>query len=186
MKTMSVVPRFGSLAIGLTLAAMLGACGSNPMGPPPPPTTTLPPTPAASITASGAGVLVVHPSLDSRLAFALETPVRIAETTGGTADWNFARMQLFRKGSEIERYELGADIIDRAGFKRVVANSNKIYTIAFRMNHDDFDDILMTLGFSDLKDGRQFTAEVPLSSFAGVDGSPVPLSLPGGGVVRPD
>ena len=82
----------------------------------------------------------------------------ITETAGGTADWNFgARIQLFRRGQEIERYELGADVIERAGYKKIAARSNQLYTIAFRFNNDDFEDGAVTLGFSDLKDGRQFT-----------------------------
>ncbi len=95
-------------------------------------------------------------------------------------------MQTFRKGTEIERYELGADVIDRAGFKRVAANSNKTYSVVFRTNQDAFDDIIMTLGFSDLKDGRQFTTQIPFNSFSGVDVSIVPLSIPSHRVVRPD
>jgi hypothetical protein len=179
------IRRVGPLAYSIALVAMLSACGGGPVTPP----TTLPtppPTPASTIAAAGAGLLVIHPSLDSRLTFAFESPIRITESTGGTADWNFARMEMFRKGTKIEVYELGADVIDRAGFKRVAANSNKTYTVAFRTNQDDFDDIIMTLGFSDLKDGRQFTVQVPLSSFAGVDISIIPLSVPDHGVVRPD
>jgi hypothetical protein len=185
MKRTCAVVRVGPLAYSIALVAMLSACGGTP--PTAPPTVPPPPpTPASTIAAAGAGLLVIHPSLDSRLTFAFESPIRITESTGGTADWNFARMEMFRKGAKIEVYELGADVIDKAGFKRVAANSNKTYTVAFRTNQDDFDDIIMTLGFSDLKDGRQFTVQVPLSSFTGVDISIIPLSVPDHGVVRPD
>jgi hypothetical protein len=131
-----------------------------------------------AITARGAGLLVIHPSADSRFFFAFETPIRITETAGGTADWNFARMQMFRKGAEIERFEIGADVIDRAGFKRIAANSNRAFSVAFRTNQDDFDDIIITLGFSDLKDARQFTAMFDLGTLDGVDISIIPLSIP--------
>ncbi len=186
MKWKSAVLRVGPLAPALALAAMLWACGGSDHVVNVPPPTTLPPTPAVTIAATGAGLLVIHPSLDSRFAFAFETPIRITETTGGTADWNFARMQMFRKGAEIERYELGADVIDKAGFKRIAANSNKTYSVAFRTNQDNFDDIIMTLGFSDLKDGRQFTVQIPLSGFSGVDISIIPLSIPSHRVTRLD
>ena len=176
MMNCQAVARQGRLLGGLALAATLGACGGGGTTNPPP--VTQPPVPAVAITSRGAGLLVIHPSADSRFFFAFETPIRITETAGGTADWNFARMQMFRKGAEIERFELGADVIDRAGFKRVTANSNKVYTILFRTNQDDFDDIVLTLGFSDLKDGRQFTATVEGATFDGVDISIIPMSLP--------
>jgi len=184
MKRTFGVLRVGPPALGIALTAMLWACGgSTPSAPTTPPLTT-PPTPAVTIAATGAGLLVVHPSLDSRFEFALEAPIRLTESAGGTADWNFARMEMFRKGAKIEVYELGADVIDKAGFKRVAANSNNTYRVVFRTNQDDFDDIVMTMGFSDLKDGRQFTAQI--NGFPGVDISIIPLSIPGGGVVRPD
>jgi hypothetical protein len=127
--------------------------------------------------------MVIHPSLDSRYVFALETPIRITETAGGTADWNFARIQLLRKGQEVERYELGADVIERAGYKRIAARSNQLYTIAFRFNNEDFDDGAVTLGFSDLKDGRQFTVAAA-DNWADVTISLTALSVPAQGTVR--
>jgi hypothetical protein len=84
-------PRGLAVRTSIAAAALgaLVACGGDKVMNPPPPTP--PPTPAATITAVGAGALVVHPSLDTRFGAALETPIRISETTGGTADWNFAR-----------------------------------------------------------------------------------------------
>ena len=127
--------------------------------------------------------MVIHPSLDPRLFYALETPIRITETAGGTADWNFARIQLFRNGQETDRYELGADVIERAGYKRVAARSNQLYTVVFRFNDDSFDDGTVTLGFSDLKDGRQFTV-ANIDGWADVTISLAPLMVPPGGTVR--
>jgi hypothetical protein len=63
-------------------------------------------------------------------AAALETPLRLIESTGGTADWNFARFQLFLNGREIERNEIGSDAIRAGGFGRVGANSNRVVTAA--------------------------------------------------------
>ena len=166
------------MAIGtLALLACLSACGGD-GGPVTPPPVTVPATPAATITAVGAGALVIHPSLDSRFAFALATPMRLTETAGGTADWNFARFQTFLAGREVERNEIGSDVIRAAGFGRVAASSNQVVTAVFRMNSDDFDRIDITLGFGDLKDARQFTVAVPGTTFTGVNISLVPLFAP--------
>lgn len=173
----------GRTGPALTLAVALGACGggggvTNPPLPPPPP------TPAAAITAVGAGALVIHPSLDSRFEFALETPIRLTETAGGSADWNFARFQTFLAGREVERNEIGSDVIRNAGFGRVAASSNRVVTVVFRINSDDFDRIDITLGFGDLRDARQFTVAVPGTSFSGVTLSIVPLFAPPGGKLQ--
>lgn len=158
------------------------SCGGGGGSPAPTP-VTLPPTPAATVTAKGEGSLVIHPSLDARFFFALETPVRITESAGGTADWNFARIQLFRNGKENERYELGANIIEAAGFKKVLARSDKVYILVFRFNDENFDDVRITLGFADLKDGRQFTVE-NVGGWSDVTLSLTPLSVPGQGTVK--
>ena len=174
-----------AVRVFLTVAALaaLAACGGGPADPDPPPPTP-PTTPGATVTATGEGALVLHPSFDSRFAFALETPIRIRETAGGTADWNFARISYFLGGREIERYELGSDVIRSAGFSRIAANNNQLYTAVFRSNSDKFDRVDITLGFGDLKDARQFTAAVPFSSFSAVNISLTPLSLPSDGTVR--
>jgi hypothetical protein len=172
-----VIPLIAAMAIGLQ------GCGGGPthVDPPPPP-----PKPAATLTAVGAGALVLHPSLDARFGLALETPIRIVENAGGTADWNFARISYFLGGKEVERFELGADTIQRLGFSRIAASSNKVYTVIFRFNSDDFDRIDVTLGFGDVKDGRQFTVDVPFGSFSGVNISLTPMSMPAEGMIRLD
>jgi hypothetical protein len=159
-----------SIAVGLS-----GCGGSDKVVTPPPPTP--PPTPAASITATGGGALVLHPSLDRRFAIAMETPIRITETAGGSADWGFARMQIFNRGVEVERTELTATDIRAAGFGRISASSNQVYRVIFRFNSDEFDRIDITLGFSDVKDGRQFTVSVPSNSYTEVNFSLTPLSV---------
>jgi hypothetical protein len=166
-----------------TLLALvgLGACGGS--GDPTPP-TTLPPTPAATITGVGAGALVIHPSIDARFEFALETPIRVTETGGGSADWNFARFQTFRANREVERNEIGSDVIRSAGYGRISANSNQVVTAVFRMNSDDFDRIDITLGFGDLKDARQFTVAVPGATFPSVNISLIPMLAPPDGKLR--
>ena len=168
-----------------TLLALVGlsACGGNgPTDPPPPPPP--PATPAATIAATGGGPIVVHPSLDARFGAALETPIRLVESTGGTADWNFARFQIFLNGREIERNEIGSDAIRTSGFGRVAANSNRVVTALFRINSDDFDRIDITLGFGDLKDARQFTVAVPFNTFPDITLSFTPMIAPERGELR--
>jgi hypothetical protein len=168
--------------VGALLAAALFGCGggSSPSAPTPTPT----PVPVATITATGEGALVVHPSTDTRFQVALETPIRVTETTGGTASWNFARISFYRSGAEIERNELGATDISTAGYSRIAARSNSLYHVIFRANSEDFDRVDITLGFSDLKDGRQFTVAVPFTSFTDVNISLTPMFVPGRGTVR--
>jgi hypothetical protein len=158
------------------------SCGgsSGPSTPTPAPT----PQPAAAITAVGAGTLIIHPSADVRFAFALEAPVRITETAGGTCDWNFARISFFMNEIELGRYELTADDIRAAGFSRIAPRSSDVYNVIFRTNQDTFDRVDITLGFGDIRDGRRFTAAVPPESFSDVAESLTPLSVPGSGTVR--
>ena len=160
----------------LALLLALPGCGGGGNNVTTPPVTQ-PPTPAAAITTAGAGSLVLHPSINPTFAIAMETPIRITETAGGSADWGFARMSLFLNGREIERAELGATDIRAAGFGRIGANSNGVYKVVFRFNSDDFDRIDMTLGFSDAKDGRQFTTTAAGTTFTDVTLSFTPLSL---------
>ena len=162
-------------AFALLLA--LPACGGGGGGVTQPPPPTPPPPPAATIAGTGAGLLVLHPSLNPTYSIAMETPIRIRETAGGSADWGFARMSIFRRGAEVERLELNANDIRAAGFGRIAANSNTVYTVLFRFNSDDFDRIDLTLGFSDVKDARQFTVAVPFESFTDVSFSPTPMSV---------
>jgi hypothetical protein len=168
--------------VGALLVAALFGCGggSSPSAPTPTPT----PVPAATITATGEGALVLHPSSDSRFHFALESPIRITETTGGTASWDFARISYFLSGREIERYEFGATDINAAGYNRITAHHNTLYHVVFRSNSMDFDRVDITLGFTDQKDGRQLTVAVPFNSFSDVNISLTPMFLPGDGTVR--
>jgi hypothetical protein len=160
----------------LPLMFLLVACGGGGGGNSvTAPTNTTPPAPQAAITASGAGALVLHPSLDSRFQIAMVTPIRIAETAGGSADWGFARLSIIRDGREVERLELTANDIRAAGFGRIPASSNTVYNVLFRFNSEEFDAIAITLGFADVRDGRQFTASVT-TGFTDVLASPTPLA----------
>ena len=163
------------LASVLVLA--LAGCGGGGSSPTAPAAPAPAPVPSASISATGSGALVVHPSAVAAFAVALETPIRITESAGGSADWGFARMQIFNRGVEVERTELTATDIQRAGSGRVGANSNQVYRVVFRFNTSNFDRIDLTLGFSDVKDARQFTAAVPFNSFTDVQLSVTPASV---------
>ena len=112
--------------------------------------------------------------------------MRLTETAGGSADWNFARFQLYLAGKEVERNEIGSDAIRSAGFGRIGARSNQVVTALFRLNSDEFDRIDITLGFGDLKDSRQFTVAVPGVSFPDVNVSLSPMLAPVDGTIRAD
>ncbi|MEO8360015.1 MAG: hypothetical protein ABI672_08300 [Vicinamibacteria bacterium] len=155
--------------------SFLAACGGGSSTTPTAMATPTPPPPNAAVTASGVGDLVVHPSAVAAFGLAFEAPTRVRETGGGTADWNFVRLQFFTNGREIERTEGGSDVIRAAGVSRVNPNSDATYRLALRFNSDDFDDLTITLGFTDVATGRAFTANVPLSSFNDITISVTPL-----------
>jgi hypothetical protein len=163
--------------VGGAVALSLGACGGDGGGTPPT-LSTPPPTPSAAVTASGNGAIVIHPSAAPAWFFALEMPVRLQETGGGTADWNYARLALFQGGAETERAEIGSDLIIQGGAGRLNPNSNAAHTLVFRINSDEFDDIQLEFGFSDVNHGSQFTRIIDLDTFTDVTVSLVPLSVP--------
>jgi hypothetical protein len=160
--------------MGVLALSLLSACGGGPTNPPPPPP---PEKPAASITASGAGDLVLHPSANPAYAIAMETPIRITETAGGTASWSYARMSLKLGGAEIERTEIGASDLRASGVGPIAARSDTVYNLIFRFNSSEFDEVDITLGFRDSKESRQFTAAIPVQSFDEVLLNFTPLSL---------
>lgn len=161
---------------------LMGACGGDNGGPPPP---TAPATPAAAVTSVGDGALVVHPSAAPSWNVSLYVPIRIQETAGGTATWNYARVSLWRGGVEMERGEIGADIIaSPPSWADITARQNETYALVFGFNTSDFDTITLVLGFSDKRDGRQFEVSVPFESFTGVNISLEPLSRPAQSVHR--
>jgi hypothetical protein len=88
-------------------------------------------------------------------------------------------MSLLRNGVEIERAELGRDTIVNAGFGSVTANSTQLVRLYFRLNASNFTSVTMTLGLTDSRDGRAFTAEIPFSSFSSVTSSVVPARAHG-------
>lgn len=165
----------GRVLFAVVLGASLAACGGG--GSPTAPVVTQPPRPAATITGVGAGSVVLHPSLNRTYAVALQTPIRLTETSGGSASWDFARMSIVNNGVEVERTELGATDISAAGFSTIAANTNQVYNTIFRFNSNTFNAINITLGFTDKRDGRQFQVSVPFGSFSGVQASLTPLAV---------
>jgi hypothetical protein len=163
------------------LAACGGGGGSSPAAPAPVPT----PVPSATVAASGAGLVVIHPSRYTTWSYALETPIRLRETGGGRAKWNYARLSLVLGGREIERAEIGADVLSAApDWSNVTAGTDVSRALIFRLNSDRFDRVDITLGFTDVNSGRAFTVDVPFSSFSGVDVSIIAMSVPEQGAKR--
>jgi len=166
------------------LSGSLAACGGGGSSPSSS-TPAAPVVPASAIQASGNGALVVHPSAVSPWVWALYVPVRITETAGGTAKWNYARLSLLSDGVEVERSEIGADILAQPpDWTNITARQNSAYALAFRFQSDvgvddeeesGIDDMRFELGFSDKKDGRQFAVFVT-EGFTGPDISLEPLS----------
>jgi hypothetical protein len=151
----------------VVLAATFPACGGgggNPVAPPPPPP---PPVPAAAVSAFVEGTLVLHPSLDRRYVVAMETPVRVQETAGGSANWAYARLTFFLRGRSIETAQV-------AGISPVTARSNRTHTLLFRFNSADFDALRIELGMQDHKDSRLFTVNAVLN-YSDVAISPFPM-----------
>lgn len=170
-------------AATLTMVGLV-ACGGSSSSPSTP-TATPRPVANAGVTASGVGYLVAHPSQYPTWGYALEAPIRITETGGGTAQWNYARLSVVRGDREIERSEIGADILSSApDWSNITPRQNSTYTLLFRLNSDAFDSIDITLGFTDVRSARQFTADLPFDSFSGVNISLTAASVPPPAVIR--
>ena len=173
----------GAAVLSLAVAG-LAACGGGGSSLSTP--TVVPtPVPSAAVTAVGAGYVVIHPSRFSTWAYALATPIRIRETGGGRAKWNYARVSIVRGGREIERAEIGSDILaSPPDWTNIAPSSDGSFSLVFRLNSSNFERVDITLGFTDVNSGRQFVVDVPFGSFSGVDVSFVALNVPEGGQVR--
>jgi len=166
------------LAFAAVLLVPLVACNGGSNGTPP---TVPTPDPAAVIGATGNGFLVIHPSAIGA-NFAMEVPLIITETGGGTADWTSARITFFAAdGQEIARRELTADDIADAGLTTIVARQDEAYILVFQINNTEFDDLTLTLRFVDRSNGELIVVDVAGSTFDGVDISLEPLHRPGAG-----
>jgi hypothetical protein len=130
--------------------------------------------------------LEVHPSKFAAWCCALVVPIKITEIGGGKADWTFARLSLFLNGVEIERSEIGSDILSQPpDVTKIEPNSSLSIKLTFRQNSTRFDRVDITLGFNDrLFVGQALTVVVPFSSFSGVTTILTPLSVPKGGLAR--
>jgi hypothetical protein len=143
-------------------------------------TTTTSALPAAAITVSGNGDIAVHPSAVAGFAVAIEFPIRIQETGGGTAIWNFFRVSYFLNGVEVERSELGADTIQSGGYRNIGARATMAVEVIARSNSTDFDEIRITMGFTDNRDARNFEQTLSLAAFDGVVIDLTPALIPEG------
>ena len=163
------------------LTLSLASCGdekSPTASTPPPP----PPMPAASIQATGNGAITFHPSTDRRYCCALKHPVQFSETAGGTATWNTARLVFVGEAGEtVEAYEVGAAPIRAMGLTNIAARTTYNAVILARTNlPKKAAYVLLTLTFTDKKDGRRFDVDVDTRSFDDVVFDPVPAFLPEG------
>ena len=153
-----------------------GGSNSPTRSTPPPP----PPVPSAAIQVTASGTITVHPSRDRRFCCATKFPIRIRETGGGTATWNFLRVAYFQRGRELERYEIVSDDLLQSGVRDIAANSDDRISVTTRSNSTSFDDVQILLGFSDKKDGRVLEVRLNLRGFDGVRVDLTPAFLPEG------
>ena len=164
----------------LMFALLLLSCGSDKGSSPTRTTPPPPPVPSAAIQVMASGTITIHPSSDRRFGYATKFPIRIRETGGGSATWNFFRVAYFQRGRQIERFELGSDDLRQSGVRDITANSDSRISVTTRANAISFDALQILLGFSDNKDGRALVAELNLAGFDGVRNSPIPAVLPDG------
>lgn len=155
----------------LVVPFLAGGCGGS--------TPVAPSVPATAIEGRGAGIIQVGPSAVPTHSVAIVFPIDIRETGGGTATWNFMRVSYLRAGLELERAERGSDEIRAAGFADIAARADITVRVTTRTNVPNWDTAIITLGFSDKRDGRQFTTGVPFNTFSGVELTIVPQSVPG-------
>ena len=160
----------------LALAVLIGCGDDTPSTPTPPPPA--PVVPSAAVDVTGNGNIAIHPSAVATHMFAIEFPLELRETSGGTAIWNFARVSLLQNGVQIERSELGATDIREAGYRDIAANSTTAVRAILRFNRSDFDDLIFLLGFIDNKDGRKFEVSVDGPSFDGIVIDVTPAVIP--------
>ncbi len=169
--------RIGTFVLALGLAAAGCGGGGGTTSPTPPP--TLPPTPSAVVTGTGNGVITVAPSAFSTWCCALRMPIRVAETAGGRAKWDFARLQLLSAGVEVERAEIGSTVLaSPPDVTNIEGNSSLTVALIFRVNAPDFDTLRLTLGMTDKTTGRAFNVDVPFNTFSDVVLSNIPLVAP--------
>lgn len=100
------------------------------------------------VTQTSVGLVGLSPTTTHLLRISLPVEIRVTNNTGCTL--NYARLRLFRTGTEIERAEVTAnDIVALAGTNRVVNQSALRFTINFDFNSTDFDDAAIVLGATD-------------------------------------
>lgn len=132
------------------LLAVLGACGGSdsPAAPSPAPTPAPPSRSTIDITQNGTAQLCLSPVLGKNFRLAL--PVRVTESAGLAANGNFARLQLFLVGTEVERIELGVNgLITAFGTNFLAANGSLAGTLNFDFITSDFDSRRLTINFID-------------------------------------
>jgi hypothetical protein len=97
-----------------------------------------------SVAQSGTPLLGLSPT---SFNFRLKFDVTIAESAGLGGHVNYVRLSLKKAGREVERSEINANEISPNNVVR--ASSSEKYTVKMDFNSDDFDESLLTFGFSD-------------------------------------
>jgi len=164
----------------LLAASVLSSCGDSGSSSP---TQPAGPT-AAGILVTANGTIVVHPSAEPGFGVALEIPIQIRETLGGSATWNFFAISWFFNGRQVERNQVGPNDIRATGFADIGPNSTASPVVLVRTNVDDFDDLDILLGFTDTNTGASFQRMLSLEDFEGSILDLTPALLPNGSEFR--
>ena len=100
------------------------------------------------VTQTSVGLVGLSPNPVYLLRLSL--PVDIRATNNAECNLDYARLRLFRSGTEIERAEVTAsDIVALAGTNHVTNARGLTFTIVFDFNSLDFDDVAILLGAHD-------------------------------------
>ncbi len=133
-----------ALLLGLAMTG-LPACGGG---------GTSTPTPVGPsqanivVTQTSQAQVCLSPLASFNLRLAI--PIRITESAGLGANFNFVRLQLLRGGVEIERQEIGASSITAGlGTNRVAANATINAPLRMDFNTSNFDNFNLLFNFTD-------------------------------------
>jgi len=137
-----------SFLASLALAG-LAACGGGGGGSSTAPTAPTGPSQASIVvTQTGQAQVCVSPLASYNLRLAI--PIRVTESAGMGASFNFIRLQLMRGGVEVEREEVGAtSIIAGLGSNRLAASGTIQAPLRIDFNSSNFDNFNLLFNFTD-------------------------------------
>jgi hypothetical protein len=137
------------ITVALALAGLAACGGGGGGGSTTAPTAPTGPTQASiTVTQTGQAQVCVSPLASFNLRLAI--PIRITESAGMGANFNFIRLQLLRGGVEIERQEVGStSIIAGLGSNRLAASGNVSAPLRMDFNSSNFDNFNLLFNFTD-------------------------------------